>query len=773
MNEDKCNSCHNNPKEKHSDYCIKCNKRHESLSEDSFSFSFAARTIDYFGSQAISTDEAALFELIKNSRDANAKKVTISFDSISSSTNSTITVYDDGDGMSKKDIKETWMVIGTNHRSIHTKTKKGKTVWGEKGVGRMACHKLGDQVNLVSVKNKERIDMDFDWRRYENTTKSFDEIKFKSTVKPTKEEAGTTLLLTNLKSKWTSKRINDLKIELSRLIAKGSFEDTQIIIKTGNETGDTIGKRFTKLLESVTVHAPLKLQAKFYDGDLTIKILNQFDDGEWENQPLTNSRHFEKSIIGNFTVNLFYLPRAPSKDSAHELEKYYERKIKPQGRESLEDFLSDQVGIYLYRDDAWMKPYGGLNDWLHMAENSVQNTGDVRLSQIYGTINMTKKGNPEIKTTSHRESMLKNASWHDLIEIMGLILGEFSSYQKQWKKEMPVKKLQKIPDSTDNSPEEGIDSMSKNLLKTIRGFKINPNQKSHVKLMLDGIVNLSKNQTENSEQRVKDMGVIRDFEKNLATLGIAASVTAQEVAGSLEDNMELLKQGEKMKLDIEKEGRPLTPEEIKQSDIIIEKMRDNQNKMLHFMKFVNTLSLHISKSIGSSNQLTQVNVKNCWDTVSKGFESTEDELGVTRWYEWDIPDGFSGKSSEDLIVKFNKIDLECILTNLHINSLTSLRKSKLPKKTITVHYWHSDNTLHLAFKDNGIGIHEKKLEEVFEPFKFGVNNNSRTKEMHGRGLGLYIVKKIVERYGGQIKAIKTANGAKIELSIPEIKKVGT
>jgi len=47
------------------------------LSEDSFSFSFAARTIDYFGSQAISTDEAALFELIKNSRDANAKKVTI------------------------------------------------------------------------------------------------------------------------------------------------------------------------------------------------------------------------------------------------------------------------------------------------------------------------------------------------------------------------------------------------------------------------------------------------------------------------------------------------------------------------------------------------------------------------------------------------------------------------------------------------------------------------------------------------------------------------
>ncbi|RZD39908.1 MAG: hypothetical protein CXT78_13370 [Thaumarchaeota archaeon] len=43
--------------------------------------------------------------------------------------------------------------------------------------------------------------------------------------------------------------------------------------------------------------------------------------------------------------------------------------------------------------------------------------------------------------------------------------------------------------------------------------------------------------------------------------------------------------------------------------------------------------------------------------------------------------------------------------------------------------------------------------------------------MHGRGLGLYLVKEIVEKYGGQIKAVKTATGTKIELAIPEIKRV--
>ena len=741
------------------------------MSDDSLSFKFAARVIDYFGSQAISTDEAAIFELIKNSRDANAKKVEISFVNISSIANSTITVYDNGDGMSIKDIKETWMVIGTNHRSIHTKTKKGKTVWGEKGVGRMACHKLANQVNLLSVKNKERIDMDFDWRRYENTTKSFDEIKFKPTVKPTKEETGTTLTLTNLKSKWTSKRINNLKIELSRLIAKDSLDDIQIVIKTGNDPGETIGTRFSKLIESVTDHSPLKLQAKFHDGDLRIQILNQFNGkANWENQQLTNSRHFENSLVGNFTVNLFYLPRGPGKDQTHPLEKYYERKIKPNGRESLEDFLEYQVGIYLHRDDAWMKPYGGLNDWLGMAENSVQNTGDVRLGQIYGTINMTKKGNPEIKTTSHRESMLKNQSFDDLIEIMSQILGEFSSYHKKWKKDIPIKKLKEIPGNTATNAEEGIDDMGKNLLKTIRGFKITPNQKAHVKQMVDGIVSLTKDQSENSKEEIKEMNKTRDFEKNLATLGIAASVTAQQVAGSLEENMELLREGEKMKLKIENEGRRLTSDEIKRSDTIIGDMKSNQYTILHFMKFVNTLSDHISKSI-ETKTVQQVNVKKCWDTVSDGFENDEAELDVDRYYETHIPAGFSGEPSEDLIVKFNKIDLECILTNFHLNSLTSLRKSKNSKKTITLHYWHSDGTLHLAFKDNGIGIPEKKLDEVFEPFKFGTNTNSRSKEMHGRGLGLYLVKEIVEKYGGQIKAVKTATGAKIELAIPEIKRV--
>jgi signal transduction histidine kinase len=50
--------------------------------------------------------------------------------------------------------------------------------------------------------------------------------------------------------------------------------------------------------------------------------------------------------------------------------------------------------------------------------------------------------------------------------------------------------------------------------------------------------------------------------------------------------------------------------------------------------------------------------------------------------------------------------------------------------------------------DNGIGINKKEQERIFEPFR--QLDNPLTKEKIGTGLGLTLVKQIVERYGGRI-----------------------
>ncbi|GFI62002.1 alkaline phosphatase synthesis sensor protein PhoR [Clostridiales bacterium] len=59
----------------------------------------------------------------------------------------------------------------------------------------------------------------------------------------------------------------------------------------------------------------------------------------------------------------------------------------------------------------------------------------------------------------------------------------------------------------------------------------------------------------------------------------------------------------------------------------------------------------------------------------------------------------------------------------------------------------------LTVKDNGIGISEEFLERIFEPFER--ENNTTQSGVHGMGLGLTIVKNIVDMIGGEIKVAST------------------
>ncbi|MFN8565709.1 MAG: HAMP domain-containing sensor histidine kinase, partial [Anaerolineae bacterium] len=54
----------------------------------------------------------------------------------------------------------------------------------------------------------------------------------------------------------------------------------------------------------------------------------------------------------------------------------------------------------------------------------------------------------------------------------------------------------------------------------------------------------------------------------------------------------------------------------------------------------------------------------------------------------------------------------------------------------------------LEIKDNGFGIPEDQQERLFEPFHRV--KTRETQAIDGTGLGLYLVKKIVERYGGTV-----------------------
>ena len=96
---------------------------------------------------------------------------------------------------------------------------------------------------------------------------------------------------------------------------------------------------------------------------------------------------------------------------------------------------------------------------------------------------------------------------------------------------------------------------------------------------------------------------------------------------------------------------------------------------------------------------------------------------------------------EDIIAKFDRTQLIRVVTNLVKNSIQAIPEdSKNPK--IEVRVFCEGDTVNITVEDNGSGISEANRTKIFEP-KF-------TTKTSGMGLGLAMVKNIVETYNGTI-----------------------
>jgi two-component system, OmpR family, phosphate regulon sensor histidine kinase PhoR len=101
-------------------------------------------------------------------------------------------------------------------------------------------------------------------------------------------------------------------------------------------------------------------------------------------------------------------------------------------------------------------------------------------------------------------------------------------------------------------------------------------------------------------------------------------------------------------------------------------------------------------------------------------------------------------NEEEMYVKLDKDKYEKILLNLLSNAIKFTPESK--SILITLHV--NENGFTLSVKDEGVGIPESKLQYIFD--RFAQVNSSLSRRAEGTGLGLSLVKKLVELMGGSI-----------------------
>lgn len=111
-------------------------------------------------------------------------------------------------------------------------------------------------------------------------------------------------------------------------------------------------------------------------------------------------------------------------------------------------------------------------------------------------------------------------------------------------------------------------------------------------------------------------------------------------------------------------------------------------------------------------------------------------------------------------LKSDPIRLKIVLKNLLENSV-KYRKLDASNSAVTIRAYNDEKRVLIEVEDNGIGISEENLEQIFGMFK------RATDQRHGTGLGLYIVKDVVSSLSGKIElASKPNEGSKFTLSFP-------
>lgn len=241
------------------------------------------------GSDLITDDEVAIFELVKNSFDASADNVYLYFGK-DRFDEDCIVVADNGSGMSYDDLVKKWLFVAYSDKKTERPEDDFRNVAaerrhfaGSKGIGRFSSDRLGKEVIVQSMtRGHEKLvhQLTVDWERFEKNDKErFETIPVEYASTGTFDGIpaglnnfidsllhGTSIKIRKLRRSWERAQILDLKASLTKLINPfGNQADRfsiHIIAPDEKAKDDTLSQGAAKLgralLEKDIVNGPVE-----------------------------------------------------------------------------------------------------------------------------------------------------------------------------------------------------------------------------------------------------------------------------------------------------------------------------------------------------------------------------------------------------------------------------------------------------------------------------------------------------------------------------------
>lgn len=203
------------------------------MADDVLKMSFDPHTIEHLGIKMYSRLPNAIAELIANAYDADAHNVFINI--TENETGRSISVSDDGVGMTFDEINEKFLRIGRKRRiDDNGLSPSGKRkVTGRKGLGKLAFFGIGNTIEIETKKAGKSTQFIMNWNDIINSDGTDYNPKF--SITNCADETGTMIILKELKRQTEIDKVS-LAISLSKLF--NLFDDTfKVFISLNGDSG--------------------------------------------------------------------------------------------------------------------------------------------------------------------------------------------------------------------------------------------------------------------------------------------------------------------------------------------------------------------------------------------------------------------------------------------------------------------------------------------------------------------------------------------------------
>lgn len=390
--------------------------------------------LQLLGDQLIRSPRLAVFELVKNSYDADATKVDVALDGLGTS-NPTITVQDNGEGMSLGIVRDIWFVPGHEHRrdqkNENRRTALGRLPMGDKGVGRFAVHRLGNIVELTTrSKGQKEIFVKLDWPAILKN-KFLHEAKVVISERDPEvfvgNDTGTKIVVSDLRDvHWSRGDLRRLYRDIMSICSPFDGPDEfEIVFEVPGRENELKGIPDASMMMDRSIW----------------KFSFEFDgtDFNWSYR-FQPPPHLAKKVEGREKLSApherLLLPKqlleeeAKSKDTIVADEDtisgigpikgeffVYDRDKKVLGalteQQLLSRFLNENGGVRVYRDGVRVYNYGEEDDdWLGLDLARVQ-TPSVRISRniILGSVQLEMQASDQLTEKTNREGFVENDAY--------------------------------------------------------------------------------------------------------------------------------------------------------------------------------------------------------------------------------------------------------------------------------------------------------------------------------------------------------------------------